>query len=72
MSSKSLSGLTEAEAQEFHNFYIQGFAIFTVVAIIAHGLVLLWRPWFPGPEGYQSSSLEGVIQTAASVLPMLT
>ncbi|MEM8797587.1 MAG: light-harvesting antenna LH1, beta subunit [Pseudomonadota bacterium] len=69
MSTKSLSGLTEGEAQEFHNFYIQGFMIFVAVAVVAHFLVWLWRPWFAGPEGF--ASLEGVTQTAASVLPML-
>lgn len=70
MSTKSLSGLTEGEAQEFHTFYIQGMAIFVFIACVAHFLVWLWRPWFPGPEGY--ASLEGVSSTAAALLPMLT
>lgn len=71
MSTKSLSGLSEAEAQEFHNFYIQGMMIFVAIAVVAHFLVWLWRPWFPGDGGYGAASLDGVIQTAASVLPML-
>ena len=29
----SLSGLTEGEAQEFHRFYMQGFLIFTAIAV---------------------------------------
>lgn len=65
----SFSGLSESEAQEFHKFFIQGFMIFTAVAVVAHILVWLWRPWIPGPEGY--ASLEGVNQTVASLLPML-
>lgn len=65
----SLSGLTESEAQEFHRFFIQGFMIFTVIAIIAHVLVWMWRPWIPGPTGY--SSLEGLHQTFSAFLPMV-
>jgi light-harvesting complex 1 beta chain len=48
----SLSGLTEAEAQEFHGLFIKSFIGFTVIAIIAHILVWNWRPWIPGPKGY--------------------
>ena len=48
----SLSGLTEAEAKEFHSLFVSSFAIFTVIAIVAHLLVWSWRPWIPGPKGY--------------------
>jgi light-harvesting complex 1 beta chain len=48
----SLSGLTEAEAKEFHGIFLGSFIGFTVVAIIAHVLVWTWRPWLPGPGGY--------------------
>ena len=41
----SISGLTDDEAQEFHKFYIQGFVGFTAVAVVAHILVWIWRPW---------------------------
>ncbi len=41
----SISGLTDDEAQEFHRYYLQGFAMFTGVAVIAHFLVWIWRPW---------------------------
>ena len=43
---RSLSGLTEHEAKEFHSLFVQSFIGFTVVAIIAHFLVWQWRPWF--------------------------
>lgn len=62
----SLSGLTEAEAQEFHGFFITSFIGFTVIAVIAHFLVWQWRPWLPGPNGY--SALEDGVKTAASAL----
>jgi light-harvesting complex 1 beta chain len=44
--SVSLSGMSEGEAQEFHRFYLQGMYIFTAIAIVAHVLVFVWRPWF--------------------------
>lgn len=68
-SNVSLSGLTESEAREVHSFFIQGFLIFTVIAIAAHVLVWMWRPWIPGPNGY--ASLEGISQSAQSLLPMI-
>ncbi len=52
VSTGSLSGLTEAEAKEFHRIFMGSFIGFTVVAIIAHFLVWTWRPWLPGPGGY--------------------
>ncbi len=48
----SLSGLKQNEAREFHAVFVTSFIIFTVIAVIAHFLVWLWRPWFPGVEGY--------------------
>jgi light-harvesting complex 1 beta chain len=35
--------------------FMTSFAIFTVIAIIAHILVWNWRPWIPGVAGYQTS-----------------
>ena len=51
----SLSGLTEAEAKEFHSIFTQSFVVFVVIAIIAHILAWMWRPWLPGPNGYATS-----------------
>lgn len=50
----SLSGLTDAEAKEFHGIFMTSFIIFTVIAVIAHFLAWQWRPWLPGPSGYAS------------------
>lgn len=69
MANPSLSGLTEAEAQEFHKLFISGFMMFTAVAIVAHILVWMWRPWIPGPNGY--ASLEGLKETVTAILPMI-
>ncbi|MEM0922434.1 MAG: light-harvesting antenna LH1, beta subunit [Pseudomonadota bacterium] len=46
------SGLTDNEAKEFHEVYMSGLTLFTAVAVVAHLLVWLWRPWIPGDEGY--------------------
>ena len=66
----SMSGLSDGEAREFHGIFMSSFIIFTVIAVIAHVLVWLWRPWFPGVEGY-SSLLDGVKVAATSVLPFV-
>jgi light-harvesting complex 1 beta chain len=51
----SLSGLTDSEAKELHEIYMKGFTLFTGVAVVAHFLVWLWRPWFAGPEGFKAA-----------------
>lgn len=66
MAEKSLSGLTEQEAREFHKIFITSFVVFMIIAIVAHFLVWNWRPWIPGPQGYTS-----MIDTARSVLQTL-
>ncbi len=49
---RSFTGLTSREAKEFHKYFMLGFIVFTVIAIVAHFLVWQWRPWFPGVDGY--------------------
>ena len=66
----SLSGLSEAEAKEFHKIFMGSFIAFTVIAIIAHFLVWSWRPWLPGPNGYAmlSDSVKLAHQSVMSFL----
>jgi light-harvesting complex 1 beta chain len=66
----SLSGLTEAEAQEFHSLFVTSFIIFAVIAIIAHILAWMWRPWIPGPKGY--ALLDGAVSTVHNALSLLS
>jgi len=54
----SLSGLTDSEAKEFHDIFIRSFLIFVGIAVVAHILAWMWRPWLPGPGGYQSAMLD--------------
>ena len=60
------SGLTEQEAQEFHRIFMSSFVVFVVIAIIAHILVWMWRPWLPGPHGY--AMIEGAHHLVGSLL----
>jgi len=65
----SLTGLSTNEAKEFHSAYMQGFLGFTAVAVVAHILVWMWRPWIPGPDGY--SALDAVYAAATSPIASL-
>nr|6Z5R_0 Chain 0, Light-harvesting complex 1 beta chain [Rhodopseudomonas palustris CGA009]6Z5R_2 Chain 2, Light-harvesting complex 1 beta chain [Rhodopseudomonas palustris CGA009]6Z5R_4 Chain 4, Light-harvesting complex 1 beta chain [Rhodopseudomonas palustris CGA009]6Z5R_6 Chain 6, Light-harvesting complex 1 beta chain [Rhodopseudomonas palustris CGA009]6Z5R_8 Chain 8, Light-harvesting complex 1 beta chain [Rhodopseudomonas palustris CGA009]6Z5R_B Chain B, Light-harvesting complex 1 beta chain [Rh len=52
MSDGSISGLSEAEAKEFHSIFVTSFFLFIVVAVVAHILAWMWRPWLPKATGY--------------------
>lgn len=67
--SGTLSGLTAAEAKEFHSLFMTSFVIFTLVAIAAHVLVWMWRPWFPGVNGY--AELQNGVHTASLLISNL-
>jgi light-harvesting complex 1 beta chain len=56
----TLSGMTELEAKEFHSIFMTSFLVFVGIAVVAHILVWMWRPWLPGPQGYRNSFLDGV------------
>jgi light-harvesting complex 1 beta chain len=42
----SFTGLTDEQAQELHSVYVSGLYLFTLVAVVAHLAVFIWRPWF--------------------------
>jgi light-harvesting complex 1 beta chain len=67
---KSLSGLSDNEAKEFHSIFVMSFIVFTVIAIIAHILAWNWRPWLPGAEGY-TSMIDGVKAAVNSFMPYI-
>jgi light-harvesting complex 1 beta chain len=67
----SLSGLTESEAREFHSIFMTSFVVFTAVAIVAHILAWMWRPWLPGPTGYKAA-MDGATHYASIALSYLT
>lgn len=65
----SESGLTEDEAKEFHGIFVTSFIVFTVIAIIAHILAWMWRPWLPGPDGY--AMIDNAQSVATSIISYL-
>ncbi len=65
---QSLSGLTPDEAQEFHKYYMQGMWLFVGIAVVAHILTWIWRPWFH-PETAASAS--DILPSATSALSSL-
>lgn len=65
-----MSGLSSEEAREFHGVFMSSFMIFVVVAIVAHVLAWLWRPWLPGEGGY-SSLMDGVTVASTYLQPFV-
>ena len=66
----TLSGLTDMEAREFHSLFMVSFIIYTAIAIVAHILVWMWRPWLPGPNGYRSA-IESATQFAGTLSSLI-
>ena len=62
----TLSGMSEREAREFHSLFMTSFIVFTAIAVVAHILVWMWRPWLPGPGGYRSA-IESATQFAGTL-----
>jgi light-harvesting complex 1 beta chain len=49
---QTYTGLSESEAKEFHKIFVTSFVIFVAIAVGAHVLAWMWRPWLPGVNGY--------------------
>lgn len=62
--------LTPEEAKEFHKIFVSSFIGFTIIAIIAHVLVWMWRPWLPGVNGYAMMN-DGVEVATATITAFL-
>jgi light-harvesting complex 1 beta chain len=45
---KGISGLSEQEAKEIHSGFVQMTALFIGIALLAHVLMWVWRPWLGG------------------------
>lgn len=65
-----LGNVSDAEAKEFHNGFMMGFMIWLAVAIVAHYLVWIWRPWLAAPG--KTASLEDIQQSITSITSLLT
>jgi len=42
------SGLSENEAKEIHGAVVQMTFLFVAIAVVAHILMWVWRPWIGG------------------------
>jgi hypothetical protein len=42
------TGLSDAECQEVHGYFMKGAVAWGVTSLIAHLLTYSWLPWFPG------------------------
>ena len=58
-----VSGLTNAEAKELHSGFVGMTILYVAIAVIAHILMWMWRPWFPGTPGYVRTTAETILQT---------
>lgn len=43
--SSNKSGLSEQEAREFHGYFTSMTTVFVGIALVAHLLMWIWRPW---------------------------
>jgi light-harvesting complex 1 beta chain len=48
------------------------FIIFTVIAIIAHILAWMWRPWLPPIGGYKTGALDAATHWANALLTFVS
>ncbi len=62
----TLSGLSELEAREFNRIFVLSFIIFTGVAVVAHFLAYLWRPW--GGDYHTAMLIDGAVRHASTML----
>lgn len=69
---ESWSGLTDQEAEEFHKYYLQGTTLFVLVALAAHALVWMWRPWIPPAGGYKAALIDGATSVAPALMSLLS
>ena len=60
--------MTPEEAKEFHRLFVVSMGFFVIVACLAHYMVWLWRPWFPGTAPYEAAKTTAalVINTPTS------
>ena len=72
MADNSLTGLTSDQAREFHALYMRGLMGFTAIAIVAHVLVWIWRPWFPGVDGYTDGAAAGGTEESSLIIEKAT
>ncbi len=65
----TLSGLTEIQAKEFNRLFLISFAVFTLIAILAHIAAWSWRPWGHETSPTQARHPVAAVSTVAPMAP---
>jgi len=66
------TGLTDQEARELHSNFVSVTMVYIGIAVIAHILMWMWRPWIPGTSSYHSSLQDGATYALATFSSLLT
>jgi len=64
----SLTGLSDDEAKEFHRLWVQSYLLYTGVAIVAHFLVWMWRPWLGPAQPWRTSDVLDIVTHTISYM----
>jgi light-harvesting complex 1 beta chain len=62
------SSLTDEEAKALHSNVISVAVVFTAIAVVAHILMWMWRPWIPGTV----KGSAGVSDAGGSILTVIS
>ena len=60
--------LTPEEAKAFHNLFVMSMGFFVAIAVLAHILVWMWRPWFPGTPGYEATKTAAIAAPTTEIV----
>jgi light-harvesting complex 1 beta chain len=62
--------LTEQQAKELHASFMTVTVLYVAIAVVAHILMWMWRPWFPGTPGYQRATevIDGITPIITSLV----
>jgi len=66
------TGLTDDEAKELHSNFVTVTMVYIGIAVVAHILMWMWRPWIPGTPSYHSSLQDGAHYALTTLTTLLT
>ena len=72
MALEKASGLTDDEAKELHGNFVSVTIAYIGIAVVAHVLMWMWRPWIPGTANYHASLQDGASAVVTTVTSLLT
>jgi len=72
MALEKASGLSDDEAKELHGNFVVVTMVYIGIAVVAHILMWMWRPWIPGTPSYHSSIQDGASYAYLAITSLLT